>query len=202
MKVLNNFLYDDNGNQVSYIATPNKDGIYVPQYIVMHYTADTSAASTISWFQDPASQVSAHLLIGRDGTITQFVPFNNVAWHAGDSTWDGLVCMNHYSIGIELVNAGRLGQSNNNWICLDNSQIIPPDEILVARHKDETFVSHWQIYPQVQISTAIEAGKALISAYTIKNILGHDDVAPGRKFDPGPAFPMDSFRTAILGDSN
>lgn len=201
MKVQNNFLYDDNGKQVTYIETPNKDGIYIPQYIIMHYTADTSAASTISWFKDPASQVSAHLLIDTDGTITQFVPFNDVAWHAGDSTWDGLVSMNHYSIGIELVNAGRLGKSGDNWICFQNNQVIPPSEVLMAQDKNETFVSAWQTYPQTQINTAIEAGKALISAYTIKDILGHEDVAPGRKVDPGPAFPMDSFRTAILGNN-
>lgn len=196
MEILNNLLY--NGNQVPFISSPNRDGNYVPQYIIVHYTDSTSASSTIDWFQDPAAQVSAHLLIGYDGTITQFVPFNIIAWHAGDSTWDGLVSMNRYSIGIELVNGGRLAKQGDNWVCAATGQIIPAEQVLIAQHKNESFRSAWQTYPDIQINTAVEVGKTLAGHYRIKDVMGHDDVAPGRKSDPGPAFPMDDFRASVL----
>lgn len=199
MEIRNNLLFADNGTQVPYIHSPNRGRTYVPRYIIMHYTDSTSASSTIEWFQDPSSRVSAHLLIGRDGTITQFVPFNYIAWHAGESTWNGLLSLNQYSIGIELVNGGRLARSGTNWICGLTGQIIPPGQILMAQHKNETFISAWQTYSATQLSVATTVGKTLAGYYAIEDILGHDDVAPGRKADPGPAFPMDTFRTAILG---
>lgn len=198
MEILNDLLYTDDGSQVAFISSPNRDGNYVPQYIIMHYTDSTSASSTIEWFRERSSQVSAHLLIGYDGTITQFVPFNVIAWHAGDSTWDGLTSMNRYSIGIELVNGGRLARQGDNWVCALTNTIIPPERILIARHKNETFQSAWETYPDIQINTAMEVGKTLAEHYQIKDVLGHDDVAPGRKVDPGPAFPMNSFRASIL----
>jgi N-acetylmuramoyl-L-alanine amidase len=77
----------------------------------MHYTAATTAASATDWFLRPIAQASAHLLIDKDGAITQFAPFNIITWHAGTSIWHGLIGMNKYSIGIELVNAGRLSKS-------------------------------------------------------------------------------------------
>jgi len=197
MKISNNTLYGNDGKQVAFIQSPNKDGNLVPQYLIMHYTESTSAASTISWFQEPSSKVSAHLLIGRDGTITQFVRFNVVAWHAGESTWDGLLSLNKYSIGIELVNAGRLSRSGDSWVCAVDSKVIPADQVLIAQHKNETFNSAWQTYTEVQLNTAAEVGKLLFTNYNLTALLGHEDIAPGRKVDPGPAFPLESMRTVI-----
>lgn len=115
MKILNHLLFDAQGKQVSFKATPNKGVRYIPQYLVIHYTAATTAESAISWFMMPIAQASAHLLIGRDGTITQFAPFNVVAWHAGTSIWNGIVGLNKHSIGIELVNAGRLAKAGDKF---------------------------------------------------------------------------------------
>lgn len=198
MNILNNFLYGNDGKQVTYIPSPNRDGNYVPQYLIIHDTESTSAASTISWFQSSSSQVSAHLLIDINGAITQFVPFNTIAWHAGDSTWDGLVSMNRYAIGIELVNAGRLSREGDHWVSILEGEVIPPEEVLIAQHKNETFRSGWQIYSQAQLNAATEVGKLLVDHYNLNDVLGHDDVAPGRKSDPGPAFPMESFRADLF----
>lgn len=198
MKISNNFLYGDNGKRVTYIPSPNRGKIDVPKYLMMHYTEATTAASTIEWFQNPSAKVSSHLLIGLNGSITQFVPFNVIAWHAGDSSWDGEISLNKYAIGIELVNAGRLSREGDHWICATDGVTIPADEILMAQHKYETFRSAWQIYSQTQINTAIAVGKVLADYYALTDVLGHDDVAPGRKVDPGPAFPMENFRAAVL----
>lgn len=199
MRISNDFLYGDNGERVTYIPSPNSGNKYVPQYLIMHYTEATTAASTIGWFQEPSAKVSSHLLIDVDGAITQFVPFNVIAWHAGDSSWDGLVSLNRYSIGIELVNGGRLSKVGDHWICETDGIIIPANEVLIAQHKYETFKSAWQSYPQAQINTAIAIAKVLADYYSLKDVLGHDDVARGRKVDPGPAFPMENFRNTVFG---
>lgn len=146
---------------VAYRATPNKGSVITPIYIVMHYDAASNATSAINWMTDPKSQVSAHLHISRDGVVTQLVPFNQKAWHAGVSKWNGLTGLNSYSIGIELQNTGT------------------------------------QEYTDVQINTAIEVCKAIIANYNIREIIGHNDIAPGRKPDPGKQFPWAKFKSLV-----
>lgn len=198
MKITNNLLYGDDGKQFPYVRTPNRGKTYVPKYLIMHYTEATTAASTIDWFQQSSSRVSSHLLIDTDGAITQFLPFNVIAWHAGDSTWDGKVSLNRYAIGIELVNGGRLGRVGDHWVCVTDNVTIPADEVLIAQHKNETFRSAWQTYPETQVNAAESVGKLLAEYYNLSDVLGHDDVAPGRKADPGPAFPMANFRASLF----
>ncbi len=94
------------GSEVSFVETPNKGGDLSPRYLVFHYTAGRSATSSINWLTNPESKASAHLVLARDGTITQLAPFNIKTWHAGLSHWDGLSGLNSSSIGIEMDNAG------------------------------------------------------------------------------------------------
>jgi N-acetylmuramoyl-L-alanine amidase len=199
MQIKNHLLYQDDGKQVSYKATPNKGGKYTPQYLVIHYTAATTAASCISWFGNLAAQASAHLLIDRDGRITQFAPFNVVTWHAGRSSWKGLNGLNHYSIGIELVNGGRLMQGSNKCICPVDQREVPNSEVILATHKNETTIAAWQEYTEKQIEACLQMAALLVKAYKLKDVLGHDDISPLRKSDPGPAFPMGSFRSKAMG---
>ncbi|MBC7850632.1 MAG: N-acetylmuramoyl-L-alanine amidase, partial [Chitinophagaceae bacterium] len=120
MKIVKHILHGNDGKPVNFVATPNKGGLFAgtfPSYLVMHYTAATTANSAINWFANKNAKASAHLLIARDGTVTQFAPFNTITWHAGDSQWTGLIGLNRYSIGIELVNAGRLQKTGNNYVC-------------------------------------------------------------------------------------
>jgi len=146
---------------VAYRATPNKGSVITPIYIVMHYDAAPNATSAINWMTDPKSQVSAHLHISRDGVVTQLVPFNQKAWHAGVSKWNGLTGLNSYSIGIELQNTGT------------------------------------QEYMKPQLDAAIEVCKAIIANYGIQDIIGHSDIAPRRKPDPGKQFPWYMFKPLI-----
>jgi N-acetylmuramoyl-L-alanine amidase len=188
MKVKDQYLFFDDDQQVSFTESPNQSGVVRPMYLIMHYTADTSSDNVISWFKNPQAKASAHLVIGLDGDIRQMVRFNKKAWHAGVSQWGELESMNNYAIGIELVNAGKLKQrADGKWINWAN-EIIPEDQ-----------VAGWQIYPQKQIDTAIAVAQALNDKYSFEDILGHDDVAPDRKVDPGPAFPMISFKSKVLG---
>lgn len=83
MKIRTHRLLRDDGSAAAWAASPHTGSIITPRFLVIHYTAGSSAAGTIAWFRDPASRVSAHLVIARDGSVTQMVPFNRAAWHAG-----------------------------------------------------------------------------------------------------------------------
>lgn len=78
------------GENVRFVSTPNMGGKVQPLYLIMHYTAGPTAEGAISWLANPAAKASAHLVIDRDGTVTQMVGFDRVAWHAGKSRWQDL----------------------------------------------------------------------------------------------------------------
>ncbi len=115
MKILRHRLVADDGEPLPFVRSPNSDGPMVPEYLVIHYTAGSSARSSLDWFSNSAARASAHLVIGRDGAITQLVPFDRVAWHAGRSSWQGRDGLNRFSVGIELDNAGKLVRVGATW---------------------------------------------------------------------------------------
>lgn len=202
MQIRNHRLTLDDGHAVAYCASPNEGGNIAPRFLIIHYTAGSSAAGTIAWFQNPASRVSVHLVIARDGAVTQMVPFNREAWHAGQSRWGNLSGLNRYSIGIELDNAGCLIRSGGKWVSPLTRRSYPDSEVTVAVHKNDppgTPPSGWHAYSPEQIEATLECGMALVKEYSLADVLGHDDIAPGRKRDPGPDFPMDSVRARLMG---
>lgn len=198
MKIVQHRLQGDGGAAVAFQRSPNQSGSLTARYLVMHYTAGSSAAGAIATLTNPASRASAHLVIGRDGAVTQLVPFNRIAWHAGRSRWHDLRGLNAHSIGIELDNAGRLERQAGEWRSWFG-RTYPSDEVLEAAHKNESRVRGWQLYTAEQLAVATTAARAIVEKYGLVDILGHDDIAPGRKADPGPAFPMNSFKSAVLG---
>lgn len=165
-----------------------------PWLLVIHYTAGQSAAGAISWFQSPSSKVSAHLVVDLDGTITQMVPFNRRASHAGPSRWRGEEGCNGFSIGIELVNPGPLRRRSDNSFVDQNGRKWERGVVEARLEHDGIIYDHWAEYPEAQLDAAREACAAIIPAYGIREIVGHHDVAPTRKIDPGPAFPMHAFQ--------
>lgn len=138
-------------------------------------------------------------MIGRDGKITQLVGFDKRAWHAGKSVWGQLENMNQFSIGIELVNAGKLRKNAaGQWV--DSSmKMIPADEVTIAKHKNDSVEAGWHEYTEAQLEAALAVAVLLNSQYQFKDVLGHEDVSPGRKVDPGPLFPLESFRSKVMG---
>ena len=189
------------GDSIQHLDTPNKEGIISPRFCVLHFTAGSSAESSVAHFQRAKAKASAHLVIGRDGRIWQLVPFNRKAWHAGVSAWAGLEGLNSHSLGIELDNAGRLkkmGDQYQAWF----GKLYPENEVIRACHKHELEESFWHAYTETQIAVALEVATLVTAHYGLEDILGHEDIAPQRKCDPGPAFPMASFKGAILGRSN
>lgn len=128
--------------------------------IVLHYTGTRTAEQAAAVYRgdqpDPAGRISPHYMIDRDGTRYRFVAESHRAWHAGKSFWRGETDINSISIGIELVNEGAAGG-------------YPP-------------------YPPGQIESLIDLCRDIAARHGIapEGILGHSDVAPGRKDDPGP----------------
>lgn len=198
MKIVRHRLQQDDGTPVPYAESPNRGGALDHRYLIMHYTAGSSAQGAIASLTDPAAKASAHLVIARDGSVTQLVPFDRVAWHAGRSRWHGLVGLNQYSLGIELDNAGVLEPDDGAWRAWFGRSY-PPEEVVEAVHKHEDRLLGWHRYPAEQIEAALAVSRLLVERYGLLDVIGHDDVAPGRKRDPGPAFPMESFRAAVMG---
>ena len=175
MKIKNGLLFFDNDTQVQFIKIPssNYGGIlwnHIGTFI--HCTEGGNPAGTIAWFSNPASQVSAHLLIARDGTPYQFVPFDRMAYHAGNYLW------NLNSIGIEIDNWG-IGTGNHS---------LPVNQVVLAKHWKQTVIRPWEIYYDPQVAMTIQILRALEETYGPMRLIGHEDVIP-EKTDPGPAFP-------------
>ncbi|MEM7295115.1 MAG: N-acetylmuramoyl-L-alanine amidase [Pseudomonadota bacterium] len=134
------------------------------ELVVLHYTVITPAEAALERLCDPAYEVSAHYVIGRDGALWQLVRENDRAWHAGAGCWRGLEDINSRSIGIELVN--------------DGESSFPSD----------------QIGSLVTLLAQISGRWGL----TARDVIGHSDMAPERKRDPGRRFPWDTLARAGL----
>jgi N-acetylmuramoyl-L-alanine amidase len=167
----------------------------LPDTIILHYTATMDAARAIYMLSDPAREVSAHLVVDRDGRITQLVPFNTIAWHAGKSKWGERESLNKFSIGIEIVNAGPLTLENKTFLTWDKLPI--PNNEVYPRLNNNSEIEYWHIYPKRQIEVLEFICKNLISTYNIKAILAHSEIAPDRKIDPGPALNLENFKKLV-----
>lgn len=194
---------DDSSNSAAYEPTENSWPNLRPMYLVVHYTANTRLEAVIRHFKTRYQQgnASAHLIIDRDGKTVQMVKFNRKAWHAGESKWGEIRNLNHFSIGIELVNAGKLLKTQNGaWMTWYGSTI-DSSEVVEMPHRNDPHqqVCGWQAYTPAQIQRLIDVSNALHDKYGFLDVLGHDEIAPGRKVDPGPAFNMNSFRALVMG---
>ncbi|AQR62282.1 hypothetical protein BZG35_11975 [Brevundimonas sp. LM2] len=190
---------------VQQIKSPNHGGAFAPPpgIVVIHYTVGSTALLTAKWFCNPANtSSSAHVVIDRDGSIIQCVNFGVVAWHAGKSSWDGLTGLNRYSIGIELANWGPLKGSGSQWLNGAGKAVADP---FIGVHRNgnpngsRTRIG-WEAYPDAQVDAAVALTLALKDVYPIKTVVGHDDIAPIRKSDPGPAFDMARFRSRVFDE--
>ncbi len=160
----------------------------VRRFLVIHFTNGASAQSSVNFWKTPAAKgASAHIVIDRDGSIIQCRPFNVVCGHAGKSKWKGFDGLNSCSIGIELANAGDDAKLASRWTKLP---------LVKARHKNGGPITEWEAYPEAQVKACTELAEALVERYNLDDVIGHDDIAPLRKVDPGPLFPMGQLRVA------
>jgi len=168
--------------------------------LVIHYTAGRSASSSAKFLARKDVKASAHLVIGREGEVYQLVPFDKVSWHAGKSKYGGRNGLNKYSIGIEIDNAGVLNKVGSQYQAWFGKKYMESD-VIKAVHRNETTPRYWHTYTDKQLEVLTEIVELLVSEYDLKQILGHEEISPGRKQDPGPAFDLDRFRRNILGQN-
>ena len=151
--------------------SPNQDGRGgAPiDILVLHYTGMRSAAAALARLCDPAAKVSAHYAIDEDGAVYALVPETRRAWHSGVSYWAGARDINARSIGIELVNPGH--------------------------------EFGYRAFPDAQIAALTGLAKQILARHPIPpwRVLGHSDVAPARKEDPGELFPWDRLAKDGIG---
>jgi len=175
----------------------------IPSLVVIHYSGSGTAAGTIDHLCDPNSGKSAHLVIDRDGYITQLVAFDIPAWHAGQSVWNGRKNVNDFSIGIELINWGQLTRELSfatsqykTW----TNKVVPLAEVTGISTNEQPRTTYWHNWPEPQIRALYNVLACLVGTYpslgNIDSIVGHYDVSPGRKPDPGLAFPMAAVKQA------
>lgn len=159
--------------KVKQLASPNYDERQGSpvDILLLHYTGMPTGEAAVARLRDPQSRVSAHYVIEEDGSVLQLVDEECRAWHAGMSYWTGETNINARSIGIELVNPGH-----------------------EFGYRD---------FPQGQIETLIELGLGIVNRHGIPalRVLGHSDVAPERKTDPGEKFPWNRLGSRGLGVS-
>lgn len=176
------------GNFKNVGQTKNNSGKFAkgePRFLVMHFTAGGKASGSVNWLfnkHSPAS--SAHFVVDRNGDVYQLSDTNLITWHAGKSYWKGVSGLNNHAIGVEIANWGE-------W----RPGIGVKDPVaahwLLARHKNGGPSHYWEPFPEPQIVAVENLTKWILSVHpTIIEPVGHDDIAPGRKSDPGPAFPM------------
>jgi N-acetylmuramoyl-L-alanine amidase len=181
-----------------------------PRFIVMHYTAGGSGAASRDYMLKSPTQkqrlldadnkiyASAHVIVDRDGSVWQIIPFNRKARHAGTSSWKGLESLNRYSVGIEIANYGWLDRQGDGSYKRSDTPRFADEDVTVATMPSGTRTMGWENYPAPQLEAVEKVTRALLGAYpSITEILGHQEIAPGRKFDPGPAFPMECFRDIV-----
>jgi N-acetylmuramoyl-L-alanine amidase len=139
------------------------------KFIIIHYTGMRKESAAIKRLQDPKSKVSSHYLIKRNGEIINLVPDLFEAWHAGTSSWKNYKSLNKNSIGIEITNPGH----QHGYKRFSKKQILSLQKLL----------------------------NVLVKKYKIKKkyILGHSDISPNRKKDPGEKFPWEILAKKKLG---
>ncbi len=137
--------------------------------LVLHYTGMQSAKHALERLCDLSAKVSAHYVIDEQGEVFALVPEHKRAWHAGLSCWQGVTDINSASIGIEIVNGGH-------------------DFGLPG-------------FPEAQMLAVIELSQAILARHKItpQNIVGHNEIAPGRKIDPGERFAWAQLANADIG---
>jgi N-acetylmuramoyl-L-alanine amidase len=193
----------EEGVGVKHQLTPNTGGRFAagqPDTLVIHFTGGRSAQSSADWLCSPKAKASAHLIIGQEGDIIQLADFHTITWHAGRSSWQGRSGLNAYSLGIEIDNAGPLEAREDGYYTWFGTRI-PEAQVLHATHRHADTPSYWQTYTEKQIETVEYLCERLMETYDIDTLVGHEEISPGRKVDPGPAFPLDPLRERlILGD--
>lgn len=158
---------------IVHLPSPNFDSRAgaAPTLLIMHYTGMESGPAAIERLRDRAAKVSSHYVVEEDGRVFKLVEEADRAWHAGVSSWRGLSNLNMHSIGIEIVNPGHEFGYRN--------------------------------FPEAQMDSVLALSQAIIARHAIapRNVIGHSDIAPIRKIDPGELFDWEWLASNGVGQA-
>lgn len=170
-----------------------------PTLIVLHDTAGRlDKYSSVEWFESADCNTSAHFTVERDGTITQQVPCNHKAWHAGPSMFEGRPHCNNYAVGIEIVNPGKCDKGGRAWFHKPSEKGFSGLQYAKTAAHGEGW---WMDYTPQQIEAVTALCQALVAAYPITAITTHWHISPGRKIDTNPLFPLGQVRSAVFEEA-
>lgn len=188
------------GRLVPYKPTPNVSGALKPEGIILHDTAgDLAGTGSVSWLCNRQAKASAHVVIDREGRITQLAPLNVRTWHAGQSSWKGRRFCNAFTIGIEIVNPGRMAKYGAGYSNGGAKGVKVPASYDVRRAKTKAHGDgYWLAYTDAQIATVTELCHAIRVAYGVTFIGTHWQISPGRKVDTNPLFPLAEVTAAVF----
>lgn len=177
------------GDNVSFWAD-NYGPEIVPEVAIVHYAVTESAGATARVLE--GSPYSCHVTIDSTGRVIQQVPFNRAAWHAGKSSYKGRDDCWRFTLGIEVSNPGPLVTGPDGRLRTTYGKVWTAGSVakLHKHPKAPPLWQNWAEYSQVEVDLVAEICELWRQTYGITDVVGHDDIAPGRKFDPGPAFPM------------
>tara|TARA_R110002094_G_scaffold160396_10_gene145817 strand:- start:3618 stop:4484 length:867 start_codon:yes stop_codon:yes gene_type:complete len=187
---------------IDFNRAKNVGGNITPSVVVLHDTAGRlDKFNSANYLLNAPSGVSVHFVLERDGTVTQQVPTNRRAGHAGKSSYHGQDNVNDFSIGIEVVNPGRMtpaGEGEARTWFKKVYDIASDDihQITTPEHGSGL----WMDYTTEQIET-LEALLSGLFAYipTLTDIVTHWYISPGRKVDTNPLFPLDAIKARVMG---
>lgn len=183
-----------------------------PQIALIHYGVTDSLDAL--WRAQHYSGFHAHTSYdgwsehGEDGPVRGVsrayhqIDFNRRASHAGKSTWNGHVGCNQLALGLEISNPGPLIEGKDGELRTVYGKVWPRSDAIKAVHKCGRAPgswTHWARYSDEELDFCVQLVALWRKHYGIVDVLGHDDVAPFRKFDPGPAFPLQYVRRVVFG---
>lgn len=154
------------------VPSPNHDERTLPvDALILHYTGMASASEALLRLCNPLSKVSSHYLVFEHGRVVQMVPEARRAWHAGVSAWEGVRDMNSRTIGIEIAHPGHA----------EDGTVAP--------------------FPEAQMAAVTALCRDILGRWPIRadRVLGHSDIAPERKIDPGESFPWPALHRDGIG---
>lgn len=174
--------------------------------VIYHYTVSKSDTGTRKVLTDDDDRfVSVHFCVERDGDVWQMVPLDERAAHAGGKTsklWDGKGNVNGRTWGIEIVNLGPILQKDGKLVDVYGRAFDGAGVSAQHKHPKWKDWTMWEAYNPQQVDALVELTKKLVGLHPIlgaepeKRLIGHDDVDPTRKCDPGPHFPWTIIRQA------
>ena len=165
--------------------------LWRPEVLLIHYTAGAGREGDLAALtRSDDVYVSAHFHVGRSGRLTQLAPLTRVAWHAGVSEWGGRENLNGWSIGVEFENWGPVRLVDGIYRSWTGAEVD-------AGRVTAAGGGFWESYGRGQLWTGLLLMQALARRFDLKWVLGHSDVSPGRKVDPGPAFPLGCYQRVL-----